>query len=306
MAMSKRARDEKTVVIYFGSPGSFSEDAAVKYFGLQGINKMNELDARPSSNLNELFKAVVDGTCNYAVVPLENNTSGLLQDVLHKLLGVPSLHIVGEVLVSEEHCLCVQPGTKLTDIRTVISHPHLLMQCEDILGALESDNGGNGIARQTTFDSAGACRLIDSPSKAAISSRRAGMVAGLEELALPCKRVDLARETRYIVLSTTANSSHGGSGVRCSVSFTLRNQVNLRRPNLDPALLLPAHPDHQPHMHSYYLPCLPTDYRREPSSRRSLVSLFATLILQGSTLFLSSSPAIMAPQPRPTGGTVDS
>ena len=63
-----------------------------------------------------------------AVVPLENSVSGMLQNVLLKLIETSSLHIVGETIVAEEHCLCVQPGSKEADIRTVMSHPHLLMQ----------------------------------------------------------------------------------------------------------------------------------------------------------------------------------
>jgi len=176
----------------------------------------------PSRSLDELFAAVSNGSCEYAVVPLENSVSGLLQDVLLTLVATQGLHIVGEVLVQEEHCLCVQPGTKKKDIRSVLSHSHLLMQSEAWLAALESDNGGHTIARQCTFDSAGACALVDSPTKAAISSRRAGEAAGLEIAG--SKLADLESETRYIVLSKSPASVSNRLGLRCSVSFLLRNQ----------------------------------------------------------------------------------
>ena len=73
-----------------------------------------------------------------------------------------------------------QPGTKREDIRTIFSHSHLLLQSEKYLTGLEKENGCHPIGRQCTFDSAGACAMVDSPTKAAISSRRAGLSAGLE------------------------------------------------------------------------------------------------------------------------------
>lgn len=174
----KRGRD-KTEVIYYGSPGAFCEDAVHKYFGPGGSQSQVEFSTRPSSSLNELFAAVTDGVCEYAMVPLENSVSGLLQDVLIKLVAAPGVHIVGEELIAEEHCLCVRPGTKKGDIRTVVSHPHLLMQSEEWLHKLEVENG-QPVGRSAAFDSASACALIDGPTKAAIASRRAAKSAGLE------------------------------------------------------------------------------------------------------------------------------
>ena len=219
----KRARvDEKTVVVYYGSPGAFSEDAALRYFGPGGIQSQTDLDTLPSRSLDELFAAVTDGHCEYAVVPLENNSSGLLQDVLLKLVSLPTLHIVGEVLVAEEHCLCAMPGTKREDVRTVISHSHLLIQSESWLLNLEKANGCHPIGRQCSFDSAGACALVDSESKAAIASRRAGESAGLSVVG--SKLADLESETRYIVLARQPATASNRLGLRCSVTFTLRNQ----------------------------------------------------------------------------------
>jgi len=220
--MPKRGRDELTTVVYYGSQGSFSEDAALKYFGPGSSQYKTELDAQPSRSLDELFAKVSDGVCEFGVVPLENNVSGLLQDVLLNLVRSPDLHIVGEVLVAEEHCLCVVPGSSREAIRTVISHPHLLQQIDAWLCKLEKENGCNPIERHCTFDSVGACKLVDAPSKAAISSRRAGLSAGLEIVG--SKLANLESETRYIVLSTAPATISNRLGLRCSVSFMLHNQ----------------------------------------------------------------------------------
>ena len=71
-----------TTVVYIGSPGAFSEDAALNFFGPDGARTQTELDAQPSRSLDELFASVKDGRSKFAVIPLENNVSGLLQDIL--------------------------------------------------------------------------------------------------------------------------------------------------------------------------------------------------------------------------------
>ena len=206
-------------VSIYGSRGSFSEDAALQYFS---PTKYTSVVTTPSNSLDGLFRAVADGSCAYAVAPIENSVSGMLQSVLIKVLEFQQLHIVGEIVVAEEHCLCVQPGTRRQDVRTVLSHDHLLQQSQAYLDRLAAENGGYAVQRECTFDSAAACALVDAPHKAAIASRRAWVAAGLEVVG--SKIADLECETRYLVLSLTPHSPTNRLGLCCSVSFLLPNQ----------------------------------------------------------------------------------
>ena len=216
---SPLADAQNTTVSFYGSPGAFSEDAAVKFFVR---SRFPNVTTTPSAGLDALFASVASGECGYAVVPFENSVSGTLEQVLVKLVTHPSLHIVGETIVAEEHCLAVRPGTAKEAIRTVLSHSHLLAQSSKFLSQLEADNGGHAIARQCTFDSAGACALVDGPTKAAIASRRAAEAHGLEVIA--SKFADIESETRYLVLSKQDVKSANRLGRRCTVSFVLPNQ----------------------------------------------------------------------------------
>ena len=208
-----------TRVRYYGSAGAFSEDAAREFFKRQGGDAVEFI---ATGAIETLFSATANGGGDagpecYAVVPFENSVSGTLQNILIKLVTTPGLHIVGEVVLAEEHCLCVRPGATKEGITTVLSHPHLLTQSNTFLKTFASSP-----ERVCTFDSAAACGLVDAPHKAAIASRRAAEAHGLE--VLDSKFADVESETRYMVLGPRPASSSHRLGRRCTVSFVLANQ----------------------------------------------------------------------------------
>ena len=151
-------------------------------------------------------------------MPFENSVSGTLQNILIKLVTTPGLHIVGEVVLAEELCLCARAGAKKDGITTVLSHPHLLTQASAFLRTFARAP----LERVCTFDSSAACALVDAPHKAAIASRRAAELHGLE--VLDSKVADVESETRYVVLGARPAASAHRLGRRCTVSFVLANQ----------------------------------------------------------------------------------
>ena len=209
-------------VWYYGTTGAFSEEAAREFF--KGSKYGQHVQFFPSEGIDKLFSSVVESgssTQSYAVVPFENSVSGTLQNVLIKLVTTSGLHIIGEVVLAEEHCLCVKPGSSRGGIRNILSHPHLLTQSNKFLQSLAAENG-EPLTRTCTFDSATACSLVDDESKAAIASRRAAQAYGLE--VLDSKFADVESETRYLVLSSSPAQSANRLGRRCTVSFVLANQ----------------------------------------------------------------------------------
>ena len=71
---------------------------------------------------------------DYAVLPIENSTAGIVQDN-YDLLTKYDHVIVGEQIIRCQHVLTALPGATLSDIRTVYSHPQALMQCREFLDA---------------------------------------------------------------------------------------------------------------------------------------------------------------------------
>lgn len=59
-----------------------------------------------------------------AVLPLENSLGGSIHRNYDLLLR-HSLHIVGEVRLAVRHCLLANPGVKIENLKSAMSHPQV-------------------------------------------------------------------------------------------------------------------------------------------------------------------------------------
>ncbi|MGH7529495.1 MAG: prephenate dehydratase [Gemmatimonadales bacterium] len=104
-----------------GEAGSFSHAAALETHG-------PELRLVACPTFEELFRAVEGGEAARGVVPIENSLAGSVHEN-YDLLGAHTLHVVAETRLRIQHCLIVRPGTALSEVRRVASHPVALAQC---------------------------------------------------------------------------------------------------------------------------------------------------------------------------------
>ena len=70
---------------------------------------------------------VTHGKADYAVLPIENSTAGIVADI-YDLLMEYKLYIVGEQIIRVDHVLLGMPDAQIGDIREVCSHPQGLAQ----------------------------------------------------------------------------------------------------------------------------------------------------------------------------------
>jgi len=176
-------------VVYQGEPGAYSEEAAAGFFG-------EEVQARGLPWFGDVFSALAEGSADYAVLPIENSSTGSIRQV-YDLLAQYDFSLVGEWQVKVEHCLAALPGVGMEEITVVCSHEQGLMQCDRFL-----DEHADW-TRIPTLDTAGSARRVsDSGDRtmAAICSRRAARRYGLEILAAPINH-NTENYTRFVIVS---------------------------------------------------------------------------------------------------------
>ena len=118
-------------VAFQGIEGSYSHLAAQEYFSRKGAS----IFYLGRSQFKDVVDAVEKGKAELAILPIENTTSGGINDVYDLLLHA-QLSIVGEVKFKVEHCLLGLPDASLSNIRTIYCHPQTVLQCSDFLAEL--------------------------------------------------------------------------------------------------------------------------------------------------------------------------
>ena len=112
---------------YFGPAGTFTHQA------LQSLGF--DEPATAYATVPAALEAVRDGHVRACLVPIENSVEGGVSATLDNLAQGRPLVIVGEVLLAVQFGLYVRPGTPLTAVRRVLTHPHAAAQTRGWLAA---------------------------------------------------------------------------------------------------------------------------------------------------------------------------
>ena len=165
------ALEEPLHVAYLGPEGTFTQAAALKHFGHAVITK-------PMAAIDEVFREVVAGAVNFAVVPVENSTEGAVNHTLDSFLE-HDIVICGEVELRIHHHLLVGENTRTNNITRIYSHAQSLAQCRKWLDAHYPN-----VERVAVASNAEAARRVKGEwSSAAIAGDMACKLYGLEKLA---------------------------------------------------------------------------------------------------------------------------
>ena len=173
-------------VAYLGPAGTFSEQAALQFFGAS-------IEHVSCSSIDEVFRATAGGSANYGVVPVENSTEGVVSRSLDLFLNSP-LHIVGETSLMVRHNL-LRLSDSLEGIEAVYAHPQALAQCQGWLTA----HLPNAERRTASSNAEGARLASTNPAWAGIASERAGGQFGLHNAAHAIQD-DAFNRTRFAVI----------------------------------------------------------------------------------------------------------
>ncbi|MEM1049234.1 MAG: prephenate dehydratase [Pseudomonadota bacterium] len=194
-------------VVFQGEPGANSHIACHEVYP--------DAQAVPCATFEDCFAAVETGSAELAMIPIENSVAGRVADI-HHLLPTSSLHIVGEYFLPIHHQLVAPKGSTLAGIESVQSHVQALGQCRRRIRELN-------LRPVVGADTAGSARIIaeaNEPDRAAISSRLAADIYGLDILAEDIED-EAHNTTRFIILSKDAVPIAAGNGL-CVTSFIFR------------------------------------------------------------------------------------
>ncbi len=182
-----RALETPTRVAYLGPAGTFSELAALGYFG-------SSLSRVPCASIDEVFRCTSAGAADFGVVPVENSTEGVVARSLDLFLHTP-LFIVGETSLFVRHNL-LRRQDGLEGISAVLAHPQALAQCHAWL----STHLPHAERRPVSSNAEGARLASLDPQLAGIASERAASEFGLH-IAAPAIQDDPHNRTRFAIVA---------------------------------------------------------------------------------------------------------
>ena len=181
-----RALEAPQRVAFLGPKGTFSEQAALGFFG-------SSIEAIPCASIDEVFRATAAGSAQFGVVPVENSTEGAVSRSLDLFLQSP-VHIVGETSLLIRHNLLRQHND-LSGIEVVLAHPQALAQCQGWLNT----HLPNAERRAVSSNAEGARLAATEPTWAAIASERAATEFGLH-IAAHAIQDEAFNRTRFAVI----------------------------------------------------------------------------------------------------------
>ena len=174
-------------IAFLGPAGTFSELAALGYFGASIVRV-------PCASIDEVFRATSGGAADFGVVPVENSTEGVVARSLDLFLNTP-LSIVGETSLYVRHNL-LRKLEGFDGLKAVCAHPQALAQCHTWL----NDHLPQVERRPVASNAEGARMASLDPTLAGIASDRAAGEYGLHTLA-PAIQDDPHNRTRFAVVA---------------------------------------------------------------------------------------------------------
>jgi chorismate mutase/prephenate dehydratase len=218
-----RALEKELSIAFLGPLGTYSEEAALKQFGLGR-------DAVVCGSIDEVFRTVEANQADYGVVPVENSTEGAIGLTLDLLLST-SLKVCGEITLPIHHCL-LSKQADITQISHVFSHNQSLSQCHEWLNknlprATREAVTSNAFAAQMIHDLVS----TDGTFAAAIASKRAAELFDLNVLAENIED-DAKNTTRFLVLGNHDIAASGND--KTSIVMTSQNKPGAMVELLEP------------------------------------------------------------------------
>lgn len=189
--IGKQGKDSDTINVSIqGIEGSYSYLVSQKFFA----HSEREIEIISHKRFEDVIKSVENGEADYAILPIENTTSGGINEVYDLLLHT-TLSIVGEETFKIKHCLVSTTDTSIRKIKKIYAHYQAATQCSKFIESLP--NASIEYFADTAM-SAQKIKEEDNPEYAAIASEEAANLFKVNIL-----RQDIANQkenfTRFLI-----------------------------------------------------------------------------------------------------------
>ncbi len=199
-------------VAYLGPEATFTHQAVKRHFGTSAITV-------PCGSIAGAFDEVERGAADFAVVPIENSSEGMVNHTLDSFIDSNS-RICAEILVDVDHCLIARTGVSEAQIERIYSHPQALMQCRAWLNA----NTPRARLVECTSTAEAAQRAKADGAGAAIAAELAARTYRLEVLRHKLQDA-VDNITRFLVVGQTAPEPPGEGAHKTTLLLALPDQA---------------------------------------------------------------------------------
>lgn len=201
-------------VAYQGTEGAFGNIAAKKLFPDAMLTSFSDFAGA--------YQAVENGEYDCAVLPIENSYAGDVGNVMD-LMFSGSLYVNNVIELAVTHNLIAKKGAELSKIKTVVSHPQALQQCDDFI----KKHGMKTVEYSNTALAAKYVAEQDDDTVAAIASDETADIMGLEILASGINSAK-SNTTRFAVFTRSQNiqtSETPSDNEHFILVFTTKNEA---------------------------------------------------------------------------------
>ena len=172
-----------------------------------------------------MLESIIIGESYYGVLPLENSSTGMVNEVLDILVDY-NCNIVGEVYLPIEYGLMCKKGSNINDIKKVISHHQALKQCSNFIKKYNFEE----IITSNTAEAAYIVSNSDDRTLASISNKNAYKIYNLKILSENIENIT-GNTTRFVIVSNSNNALKTGN--KMTIRFSLPHKNSSLANSLD-------------------------------------------------------------------------
>ena len=206
------SRETKKLKIGFqGVEGSFSEEALLNYFGREAMTSSFRF-------FEDVFMAIDRGYVDYGILPVENSSTGSVNEV-YDLLRKYGCHINGEIVLKVKQNLLGVKGARMEDIKEVYSHSQGFQQSAEFF---KEHPSWKLIPYHNTALGAKLVSEAGDISRAAVASERAAAIYGLDILKENLN-FNSKNYTRFVIVGKDLELDE--SSDKISVVLTVRHKA---------------------------------------------------------------------------------